>query len=74
MSFRSKDLMIGLSPAARPGFEMCGQATRDSQEGEGDGELECGQATRDSEPTEYAGVSLAALRQELRRTLTSEAR
>lgn len=70
MSFQSRDLMIGLSPLARPGFEMCGQATRDQQEGDGD--LECGQATRDSgEPTNVAGMNLAALRQQLQRTLAS---
>jgi hypothetical protein len=73
MSFQSRDLMIDLSPVARPGFEMCGQATRDQQEGDGD--LECGQATRDSEPpTEIAGLNMAALRQQLRQTLSSESR
>lgn len=71
MSFQSRDLMIDLSPVVRPGIEMCGQATRDSQEGEGDGDRECGQATRDSEPTETAGFNMAALRQQLRRTLAT---
>ena len=75
MSFQSKDLMIDLSPVAHPGFEMCGQATRDSQEGgDPDSELECGQVTRDSDPTESAGLSMAALRQQLRHTLSLEAR
>ena len=69
MSFESRDLMIGLSPLARPGFEMCGQATRDQQEGDGD--LECGQATRDSEPSGVSGMNLAALRQQLRETLAA---
>ena len=73
MSFQSRDLMIDLSPIARPGFEMCGQATRDTQEGDGD--LECGQATRDSgDPTGGSSVSLAALKQQLRQTLTADAR
>lgn len=70
MSFQSRDLMIDLSPLARPGFEMCGQATRDQQEGDGDNE--CGQATRDSEPTKVTGMNLAALRQQLRQALSSE--
>ncbi len=71
MSFQSRDLMIGLSPVVRPGYEMCGQATRDQQEGDGD--QECGQATRDSgEPTNVTGMNLAALRQQLRQTLLSE--
>jgi hypothetical protein len=75
MSFQSKDLMIDLSPVARPGFEMCGQATRDSQEGgDPDNELECGQATRDGDPTESAGFHMAALRRQLRDTLALEAR
>jgi hypothetical protein len=75
MSFQSRDLMIDLSPVARPGFEMCGQATRDQQEGDGD--LECGQATRDSgdsEPTNVTGMNLAALRQQLQQALSSETR
>lgn len=76
MSFQSKDLMIDLSPVARPGFEMCGQATRDSQEGgDPDNELECGQATRgDGDPTESASFHMAALRRQLRDTLSLEAR
>lgn len=74
MSFQSRDLMIDLSPIARPGFEMCGQATRDQQEGGGD-DLECGQATRDTgDPTGGAAVSLAALQQQLRQTLSADAR
>ena len=72
MSFQSRDLMIDLSPVARPGFEMCGQATRDQQEGDGD--LECGQATRDSEPPTEIAMNLATLRQQLRQTLSSESR
>ncbi|HSG39846.1 MAG TPA: hypothetical protein VLE27_09440 [Thermoanaerobaculia bacterium] len=72
MSFQSRDLMIDLSPVVRPGFEMCGQATRDQQEGDGDNE--CGQATRDSEPTKITGMNLAALRQQLRQALSSETR
>lgn len=72
MSFQSRDLMIDLSPVAQPGFEMCGQATRDQQEGDGDNE--CGQATRDSEPTNVTGMNLAALRQQLRQALSSETR
>lgn len=76
MSFQSKDLMIDLSPVARPGFEMCGQATRESQEGgDPDSELECGQATRDGDSTESdAGFHMAALRRQLRDTLALEAR
>lgn len=74
MSFQSRDLMIGLSPVARPGFEMCGEATRDSQEGGGDADRECGEVTRDNEPAEVSGMNMAVLRQHLRDTLALEAR
>lgn len=74
MSFHSRDLMIDLSPAARPGFEMCGEATRDSQEGGEDADRECGEVTRNNEPTGVSGMDMAALRQQLRDTLALEAR
>jgi hypothetical protein len=84
MSFKSRDVMIDLLPAAKfnalaqPGLALCGQITsagEDDEEEEED-ELECGQITSNTgnEPA-YAPrrmeADLALLRSQLRATLSA---
>jgi hypothetical protein len=76
MSFKAREIMIDVLPAARPfrrgapGFGLCGEATRTEDDDEDD-DLDCGEATRPP-----SGVTpeadLAVLRQHLRRVLSAE--
>jgi hypothetical protein len=85
MSFKSRDVMIDLLPAAKfnalaqPGLALCGQATAtspDEDDEEEEDDLECGQATATTgnEPA-YApqrmAADLALLRRQLRETLSA---
>jgi hypothetical protein len=75
MSFDSRDLAIDVLPVAfaRPGLQMCAQATAgglDEDEEEED-DLECAQATAGD--TGYVATDgLDLLRQQLRQRLASE--
>ena len=69
MSFKTRELMIDVLPAARrpglPGFALCSEATRREE----DDAKECSEATRAPESSYRGGeADLAALRQQLRRT------
>ncbi|HYX25260.1 MAG TPA: hypothetical protein VFC23_13985 [Thermoanaerobaculia bacterium] len=75
MSFKTRELMIDVLPAARPfrpgapGFGLCAEATRN--EDEEDDEVDCGEATRaGGEPAYRDGESdLAVLKQQLRQAM-----
>ena len=75
MSFRAREIMIGVLPAralrrGAPGFALCGEATRNEEQDE----LDCGEATRPGAPPAYrAEADLAALRQQLRQTMGTSA-
>lgn len=78
MSFKSRDLMIDVLPAAKPvdalaqpGFALCGQITAGG--GDDDAGLDCGQATA-PEPESLTGSGLALLRHQLHQALAAEAR
>jgi len=74
MSFKAREIMIDVLPAARPfrrgapGFGLCGEATRNEE----DDEVDCGEATRPGGPPTGCFEELAVLRQELRHTLSKE--
>lgn len=72
MSFMVRDLMIGVLPetgdAARPGFQLCGEVTRDQ------GDDECGEVTRDQIKSVAPEAGLALLRDQLRQTLAGAGR
>jgi len=77
MSFKSRDLMIDVLPAARPfaqpGFALCGQITAGGDDD--DAGLDCGQATApEPESLTRAEAGLALLRHQLQATLSAEAR
>jgi hypothetical protein len=76
MSFESRDLVIDVLPLAQPGLQMCGQATAGGldEDDEEEDDLECGQATAGGGPTSVTEDGLTLLRQQLRQTLTAEAR
>ena len=75
MSFKVREIMIDVLPAARPyrpgapGFALCGEATRNEEEVD----KECGEATRapGGDPTSY-GADLALLTRQLRQALSPE--
>ena len=74
MSFKTRELMIDVLPAARPfrpgapGFGLCAEATRN--EDEEDDEVDCGEATRaGGEPSGRPEADLAMLRQQLRQAM-----
>jgi hypothetical protein len=73
MSFRAREIMIGVLPArafrrGAPGFALCGEATRNEEEDD----LECGEATRPGPPPAYCPeTDLAVLKQQLRRAMSA---
>ena len=74
MSFKAKEIMIGVLPArafrrGAPGFGLCGEATRPEED---DDELDCGEATRPSPPPSGRLEDLAVLRQQLLRAMSAE--
>jgi len=74
MSFKARELMIDVLPAARPfrpgapGFALCGEATRNEEEDE----VDCGEATRapGGDPTASREADLALLTRQLRQALS----
>ena len=75
MSFDSRDLTIDVLPVtfARPGLQMCAQATAgglDEEEEEED-DLECAQATA-GDSSYVPAEGLALLRQQLRQRLAAQ--
>jgi hypothetical protein len=75
MSFRAREIMIGVLPAralrrGAPGFALCGEATRNEDEDD----LGCDEATRPGPPPAYcAAADLAALKQQLRQAMGTSA-
>jgi hypothetical protein len=78
MSFKARELMIGVLPAARPfrpgapGFGLCGEATRSEEEDDDD--LDCAEATRvpgDPTPSARLEADLAMLRQQLQQAMSA---
>jgi hypothetical protein len=74
MSFKAREIMIGVLPAARPfrpgapGFGLCGDPTRTEE----DDELECDDPTRPPgvvPPASHLEGELAVLRQQLRQVV-----
>lgn len=79
MSFRAREIMIDVIPAARPfrrgapGFGLCGEATRTEDDDEDD-DLDCGEATRPpsgATPSSRLEADLAVLRQQLHQALSA---
>jgi len=74
MSFKAREIMIDVLPAARPfrrgapGFGLCGEATRNEDDEEDD--VDCGEATRP--PTGVTPeADLVVLRQQLHQALSA---
>jgi hypothetical protein len=76
MSFKAREIMIDVLPAARPfrpgaaGFGLCAEATRTEE----DDDVDCGEATRPpagGPPSGRPEADLAVLRQQLRQVLSS---
>lgn len=73
MSFKAKEIMIGVLPdrafrRGAPGFALCGEATRIDEDD--DDSTECGEATRPPGPPPSGRLEdLAVLRQQLRRSM-----
>jgi hypothetical protein len=77
MSFKARELMIDVLPAARPfrpgapGFGLCGEATRNEEDD--DDEIDCGEATRaGGPPSGRLEADLALLRQQLRQAMAAQ--
>jgi len=77
MSFKAREIMIGVLPArafrrGAPGFGLCGEATRNEEDDDNDG-TECGEATRPSVPPPSSRLeNLASLRLQLRQSLSAK--
>jgi len=76
MSFKAREIMIDVLPAARPvrrgapGFGLCGEATRNEDDEEDD--VDCGEATRPgSPPASRPEADLVVLRQQLHQALSA---
>lgn len=79
MSFKAREIMIGVLPArafqrGAPGFGLCGEATRpDGSDDDDDDGTECGEATRPPEaPPSSRLEDLASLRLQLRQSMSAE--
>ncbi|MFY9820263.1 MAG: hypothetical protein WAM82_02710 [Thermoanaerobaculia bacterium] len=77
MSFKAREIMIDVLPAARPfppgdpGFGLCPEPTRVTTGGEDD-DRECGEATRPPNPPASDRLEdLAVLRQQLRQAMSA---
>jgi hypothetical protein len=76
MSFKARELMIDVLPAARPvhpgapGFALCGEATRAPDKDD----AECGEATRapGGDPKASREADLALLTRQLRQVMSVE--
>ena len=77
MSFKAREIMIDVLPAARPfrrgapGFCLCGEATRTEED---DDDVDCGEATRPPGGGPTSGrpeADLAVLRQALHQALSA---
>jgi hypothetical protein len=73
MSFKARELMIDVLPAARPcripGFALCAEATRREE----DDAKECSEATRAPDSVYRGGAAdLAVLRGQLRQAVSVE--
>ena len=76
MSFKAREIMIDVLPAARPyrpgapGFALCGEATRSEEEAD----KECGEATRSpgGEPSASREADLALLTRQLHQARSAE--
>jgi hypothetical protein len=76
MSFKAREIMIDVLPAARPyrpgapGFALCGEATRSEEEVD----KECAEATRSTggNPSASREADLALLTRQLRQALSVE--
>ena len=74
MSFKAREIMIDVLPAARPlrpgalGFALCGEATRNEEEPD----RECGEATRAGGDPTSCEADLALLARQLRQALSAE--
>lgn len=78
MSFKAREIMIGVLPArafrrGAPGFGLCGEATRNEDDDDDDNDgTECGEATRPSGPPPSSRLEdLAVLRQHLRQSMSA---
>ncbi|HSS79064.1 MAG TPA: hypothetical protein VLV54_20250 [Thermoanaerobaculia bacterium] len=76
MSFKAREIMIDVLPAARPfrrgapGFGLCGEATRNEE----DDEVDCSEATRPPGGGPSSGrpeADLVVLRQQLHQALSA---